>query len=288
MTAIGGQAAEIGMSRARPRCAMNGLHPRSARRRQPDQCGPASRDSMTVWPSTSRRPRLNRRFDRSSKFTFVRSKDRTFQWPHIGSRIGWRTRPSIEPAVFFQVFVVVISGCVVADDAGMRAERFQFQAILTTMQIYVHTHVMSERSFNAEFRTCACANLRMAGRAITREFDNALQPLGLKSTQFTVLAMLAGLGGTPMGRLAEALVMDRTSLTRILKPLCAREFVHVHEGEDRRVRNVELTKKGRAVLADAEPLWRSEQQRIVEGLGHDRFANLISDLSAVIDLTMPD
>ena len=36
-------------------------------------------------------------------------------------------------------------------------------------------------------RTCACANLRKAARAVTQVFDEALAPSGLRITQFTLL-----------------------------------------------------------------------------------------------------
>ena len=69
---------------------------------------------------------------------------------------------------------------------------------------------------------CTCANLRKATRVITQAFDAALQPTGLKATQFTVLATLARQGDGPLTLLAESLVMDRTTLTRNLKPWSAR------------------------------------------------------------------
>ena len=40
-------------------------------------------------------------------------------------------------------------------------------------------------------QTCAANHVRMAARGVTRIFDRALQPCGLKVTQFTILMVLA-------------------------------------------------------------------------------------------------
>ena len=73
-----------------------------------------------------------------------------------------------------------------------------------------------------DLAACACANLRKAARVVTQAYDKALKPTGLRATQFTVIATLATEGDAPLTRLAEALVMDRTTLTRNLKPWSAK------------------------------------------------------------------
>jgi DNA-binding MarR family transcriptional regulator len=75
-------------------------------------------------------------------------------------------------------------------------------------------------------------------------YDQFLAPSGLQITQFTLLVSCAVAGPVPITNLAEVLVMDRTTLARNLKPLEKRGMVKISEGEDRRVRLVELTEKG--------------------------------------------
>ena len=84
---------------------------------------------------------------------------------------------------------------------------------------------------------CTCANLRKATRVVTQVYDAALQPVGLKATQFTVLAVLAERGEAPLTRLAETLVMDRTTLTRNLKPLVREGFIRIEPGVDEAARS---------------------------------------------------
>lgn len=130
---------------------------------------------------------------------------------------------------------------------------------------------------------CTCANLRKAARVVTQAFDAALQPSGLKATQFTLLATLAAEGDVPLTQLAEALVMDRTTLTRNLKPLIRDGLVRIDHEHDRRVRKVVLTGPGRTALETARPHWEQAQARIHGALGQDRWAGFLTDLTATTE-----
>ncbi len=131
---------------------------------------------------------------------------------------------------------------------------------------------------------CACFNLRKAARAVTQLYDEVLAPTGLRGTQFPILAVLAAAGAATMTELADALVMDRTTLTRNLKPLLDRGLVERGEGEDRRQRPIAITPAGRDALGRALPLWEKAQARIVGGLGAARWKGMVGDLNAAIRL----
>ena len=132
---------------------------------------------------------------------------------------------------------------------------------------------------------CTLANVRQASRALSQAYDAALQPADIKATQFTVLATLWKQGPLPLSRLADVMVMDRTTLTRNLQPLIKRKLVGTAPGEDRRVRNISLTPHGKQVLDRALPLWRKAQSQLVDGLGQKRWAGLLDDLSVAVSLT---
>ncbi len=131
---------------------------------------------------------------------------------------------------------------------------------------------------------CTCANLRKAARVVTQAYDAALRPAGLKATQFTLLATLAKRGDAPLTRLADALVMDRTTLTRNLKPLLRKGLIRIEHEQDRRVRKVSLTEAGRRVFEDARRRWEQAQSRIVEGLGQARWSGFVDDLTTTVAL----
>jgi len=130
-------------------------------------------------------------------------------------------------------------------------------------------------------RQCACFNLRKAARAVTQLYDAALEPAGLRATQISVLVALALKEKTPLGRVAEAMVMDRTTLTRNLKPLEREGWITIEKGPDRRERYVGLTRSGRAVLERALPLWQAVQARVAEGLGVAPLGALLGQLNDV-------
>lgn len=132
---------------------------------------------------------------------------------------------------------------------------------------------------------CTLANVRQASRALSQVYDAALQPAGIKATQFTVLAALSKQAPLPLSQLADIMVMDRTTLTRNLQPLIKRKLVATSPGEDRRVRNVSLTPQGKHLLVEALPLWRKAQTRMVDGLGRKRWGGLLDDLSMAVSLT---
>ncbi len=141
----------------------------------------------------------------------------------------------------------------------------------------------SKRHSVTELADCTCANLRKAARIVTQAYDVALQPSGLKATQFILLANLVEQGDMPLTQLAEALVMDRTTLTRNLKPLLRKGLVRIEQEEDLRVRKVSLTGDGLRSVEEARPLWEEIQARIGKRLGDDRWSGLIEDLGATVE-----
>ena len=144
-----------------------------------------------------------------------------------------------------------------------------------------HPHEEPRRA--TDLADCTCATLRKAARVITQVYDAALRPAGLKATQFTLLATLAKLGDVPLTQLAEALVLDRTTLTRNLGPLTARGLVSIEHEKDQRVRTISLTGSGRRLFEQALPHWQKAQSRLVQDLGHERWSGFIDDLVATVD-----
>ena len=84
-----------------------------------------------------------------------------------------------------------------------------------------------------------------------------------------------------MTQIARALVMDRSTLTRNLRPLELAGLVTTAGGKDRRTRFVRLTPHGRDHLTAALPLWEQAQHQIVRRLGGPRWHDILKELSAV-------
>ena len=133
-------------------------------------------------------------------------------------------------------------------------------------------------------RACACTHLRKAARAVTQVFDEALGSSGLRATQFTLLVTSRLAGETPVRELAERMVMDRTTLSRNLKPLVRKGLLEVRPGEDGRMRLVRITPEGERTLGRAYPLWERAQHEVVGSLGEDRYEALLGDVARAISL----
>ncbi len=131
---------------------------------------------------------------------------------------------------------------------------------------------------------CTCLGLRMAARAVTQMYDEALRPTGLRATQFSLLFSVEHGGPRGITELAKMLVMDRTTLTRNLKPLLDQKLLEVIDGPDQRRRPIAITVKGRDILARALPLWQEVQERLAFGLGRSRWWGLLGDLRDAVEL----
>jgi DNA-binding MarR family transcriptional regulator len=129
---------------------------------------------------------------------------------------------------------------------------------------------------------CACNKLRRSARGMTQVYDAGMGPEGLKVTQMPILVGLGAGGDLPVSALAEALGLDRTTLTRNLKVLEERGLVstapHAH---DARVRVVSITPAGTEELSAALRRWERVQERVEERFGADRLRALYGELDAL-------
>jgi len=145
---------------------------------------------------------------------------------------------------------------------------------------YMNSHQDIIESYIVE--SCACQKVRMAARAVTRAYDDALRPVGLRATQLAVLVAIAVEGALSITALAKFMIMDRSTLTRNLRPLEQDGLVAVGLEGWRRSRTLEVTKKGRSKLAEALPLWKQAQEILRHKLGEQNWVNIHSDLDRLI------
>lgn len=130
---------------------------------------------------------------------------------------------------------------------------------------------------------CACFNFRKASRSVTQMFDQALSPTGLRSTQLVILIASYVLNCGP-AQLARELVMERSTLTRNLRPLIQQGLLRLTHGSAGRTKLVELTPKGQQALLKAIPYWEKAQGALEERLG-GRLPHMIEDLTCVVEAT---
>lgn len=130
---------------------------------------------------------------------------------------------------------------------------------------------------------CLCLHTQRAARVLARRFDEVLRPFELTNGQFSLLMSLNRPEPPPMGPVASLLAMDRTTLTAALKPLERRGLLKVKtDPADRRSRVLVLTRKGRALLARALPVWKSTHEDIELANGSVNWDELRRTLRAIV------
>jgi DNA-binding MarR family transcriptional regulator len=112
-------------------------------------------------------------------------------------------------------------------------------------------------------------------------YNRELQPSGLELTQVTLLMALERTGEITQGNLGKLLALDSTSLTRMLKTLIKLGWIGVNAGNDRRFRNLRLTRAGRSKLKLTLPHWKRAQDRMQSALGEDTMRQLAGVLAQV-------
>jgi DNA-binding MarR family transcriptional regulator len=116
---------------------------------------------------------------------------------------------------------------------------------------------------------CLCGNVRMAARAVTSVYDEALKPSRLRASQLAVLWAVVALPGSTVNVLARTIAMDATTLTRNLRVLQRDLLITMIAGADRREREVHATIKGKRAFARAMPLWEAAQAKVARMTGRD-------------------
>ena len=150
----------------------------------------------------------------------------------------------------------------------------------------VYTLLMNRKTLNQKLindvaGACVCRKTRETARKISRMYDEMLQPAGIRTTQFTMLAAISVQGDATITELAAILGMDRTTLSRNLKPLERSGLIEVSEEGYRRARSTRITDKGVDVMEKALPLWSSAQDSMRKRLGNETWDRVQTDLNEI-------
>ena len=118
-------------------------------------------------------------------------------------------------------------------------------------------------------RDCAALRSRMAARSVTRAYDEALRPIGLKVTQFTLLVAIRSAAFHSISEMAEWLALERSTLSRNLQILERRGLVERSDGAGGTARTLAITEEGETMLIDALPLWDAAQKKLKKSIGNE-------------------
>ena len=124
-----------------------------------------------------------------------------------------------------------------------------------------------ERIADTTATSCIATRVRQLSRIITRVYDDAMRPLGITASQFTLLTQLASRDGITAVEIGGDLDIEKSTLSRNLKRMLALNLITMDPPAGRRGRGLHLTAKGQSVIKEAYPIWLSAQQKSVAAMG---------------------
>jgi DNA-binding MarR family transcriptional regulator len=127
--------------------------------------------------------------------------------------------------------------------------------------------------------SCLCQKARNAARTLTRFYDSHFAGTSIEPTQFNMLVAIRLMEPVPLGKVADQLGLERTTLTRNLALLERDGLVEVVRGDDARSRQLSLTAAGRRTLQKSLQNWKQAQDAAISILGQEDFSRFVGALS---------
>ena len=126
---------------------------------------------------------------------------------------------------------------------------------------------MSSSSIDEIVSDCLAVRVRLIGRALTSLYDGALGGHDVTIAQVNLLAALGKAGPCPPSRLGEVLQLERSTVSRNVSLLLNHGWIEAVSSDAKGIREVALTRAGRAKIQSVMPQWRQAQRQATELLG---------------------
>lgn len=114
---------------------------------------------------------------------------------------------------------------------------------------------------------CTLVRLRMLARTVSGIYQREMRSCGLGVSQVNILVCVGHVGACAPGEVARMMQMQRSTVSRTLRPLLGAGFLAGEEDEGGRLARVRLTAAGRARLRQVLPAWRRAQAKVTAALG---------------------
>lgn len=114
---------------------------------------------------------------------------------------------------------------------------------------------------------CVAMRIRTISRVVSRIYDEALRPHGIKATQLSILAVVSILGQAEPSEICRMLHLETSTLSRNMSRMRTKGWLRVSPRKDRRAHRVKLTPRGNRILIEAFPAWREAQEKATSLLG---------------------
>ncbi len=134
---------------------------------------------------------------------------------------------------------------------------------------------------------CNSTAIRKAARRLTRFYDACMADTELRTTQYTILNLLAARGSTTMAALADILSMDRATMGHNLRPLEREGLITIQVGrQDRREREITLSSLGVKREAQGKACWLKAQAKFEEAFGKDNALAMRRIMARIVALDL--
>ena len=129
---------------------------------------------------------------------------------------------------------------------------------------------MTSQKMTSDFiaQECIGVRMRLLNRVVTRIYDDALRPLGIKTSQLNILVVTARLGLARPAEISSRLKMDISTVSRNVDRMRTRGWIEVIDDErDARAHQLRLSVDGQRLLEKAKPAWEEAQDKVKALLG---------------------
>jgi DNA-binding MarR family transcriptional regulator len=117
--------------------------------------------------------------------------------------------------------------------------------------------------------TCTGAQVRKLNRIVSKKYNDALSPFGVNISQANIIFATSSKNGILQTEIANALVLERSTLHRDIKRLIDRNLLRLDKNPNIKSPSVYLTDEGNAFVKSFLPSWKRTQKEIEEILGNE-------------------
>tara|TARA_B100002052_G_scaffold294865_1_gene320358 strand:- start:1780 stop:2190 length:411 start_codon:yes stop_codon:yes gene_type:complete len=117
---------------------------------------------------------------------------------------------------------------------------------------------------------CNCYTIRKISSKISKIYDNALNTVDLKITQYAILKYIIILKKTSLKNLSTAMDYNRSTLGRNIRVLERKKLIRFNKGEDKREVEITITDDGQKIFKIARQSWENINNQISENLGKNK------------------
>jgi len=137
---------------------------------------------------------------------------------------------------------------------------------------------------------CYCIKFRRASNILTKYYDKIFEPYNVTANQFSLLVSISILKSCNKSELAQFARLDRTTIVRSISILLEKDFIEEVLNQNKKFKEIQLTKKGETVLSEGKEKWQHAQNKVKSTIGEENIITLkqilesIDSLESLLDL----